>query len=129
MNHYINIFFILFLIILTSLFDTINQLFLKTSINSLNLNIKSIKNVISFIFKLISIPRIWIGFFFCTMSLVIWLFVLSKADLNYAFSADSMHYIFIALGSRVFLREKVGLKRWVGTIFIIAGIIMITFNY
>ena len=126
MNHHLSIFFILFLIILTSLFDTINQLFLKTSINSLDLNIKTIKNVISFISKLIFIPLVLIGFTFCALSLLVWLFVLSKADLNYAFSADSMHYIFIALGSRLFLKEKVGFKRWIGTFFIIAGIIMIT---
>jgi len=128
MSHYPTIFFILFLIILTSLFDTINQLFLKTSINSLNLNIKSIKDVISFISKLILIPKVWMGFTFCVMSLFCWLFILSKADLNYAFSADSMHYIFIALGSRIFLKEKVGFKRWVGTIFIIVGIILITLS-
>ncbi len=123
-----SVLFILSLIVVTSLFDTVNQLFLKTSINSLDLNIRSVKNVLSFIFRLISLPKVWIGFIFCTLSLFIWLFVLSKADLNYAFSADSMHYIFIALGSRIFLKEKVGLRRWIGTIFIIAGIILITWS-
>jgi len=123
-----NVLFILSLIVITSLFDTINQLFLKTSINSLDLNIRSVKNVLSFIFRLISLPKVWIGFIFSSLSLCVWLFVLSKADLNYAFSADSMHYIFIALGSRIFLGEKVGLKRWIGTIFIIVGIILITWS-
>ncbi|MCK9603065.1 MAG: hypothetical protein M0R66_01600 [Candidatus Omnitrophica bacterium] len=126
MNQHVSIFAILFLIILSNVFDTINQLFLKTSVNSLNLNINSIRNVISFILKLILIPKVWVGFTFCTLSLLVWLFVLSKADLNYAFPVGSAHYIFIALGSRVFLKEKVGFKRWVGTIFIIAGIIMLT---
>ncbi len=123
-----NVLFILSLIVITSLFDTINQLFLKTSINSLDLNIRSVKNVLSFIFRLITLPKVWIGFIFSALSLCVWLFVLSKADLNYAFSADSMHYIFIALGSRIFLEEKVGLKRWIGTIFIIVGIILITWS-
>ena len=123
-----SVFFILFLIILTSLFDTINQLFLKTSINSLDFNIRNVSHVIAFIRKLISLPKVWIGFTFCTLSLCVWLFVLSKADLNYAFSADSMHYIFIALGSKLFLNEKVGTRRWVGTILIVLGIILITWS-
>lgn len=78
--------------------------------------------------KLILLPKIWIGFIFCTLSLFIWLFVLSKADLNFAFSADSMHYIFIAFSSRLFLKEKVGLKRWWGTLLIVAGIALITWS-
>ncbi len=128
MSYSPSIFIILFLIILTSLFDTINQLFLKGSINTLSLNIKSIKDVASFISKLILMPKVWLGFAFCTMSLLCWLFVLSKADLNYAFSADSMHYIFIALGSKIFLKEKVGAKRMIGTVFIIIGIVMLTWS-
>ena len=123
-----DVIFIILLIILTSFFDTINQLFLKNSINSLSPNIRTIKNVVSFIIKLALIPQVWIGFTFCTLSLLIWLFVLSKADLNFAFSADSMHYIFIAFASRLFLKEKVGLQRWIGTIFIVIGIILITWS-
>ena len=124
----LNIFFILFLISLASLFDTINQLLLKTSINSLETNLTSARKIASFILKLITLPRIWLGFIFCCMSLVVWLFILSKADLNFAFSANSMHYIMIALASRLILKEKVGLWRWVGTAFIVIGIILLTYS-
>lgn len=123
-----NIIFILFLILLTSLFDTVNQLLLKTSINALDAEVNSIRRLFSFIFKLACVPRVWIGFLFCCLSLFIWLFVLSKADLNFAFSADSMHYVFIAFSSKLFLKEKVGTKRWVGTILIVFGIILITWS-
>jgi len=121
--------FILFLIVLTSICDTINQLFLKSAINSLNASLTgNILKILRFILKLIIMPRVWIGFLFAVLSLCIWLFVLSKADLNFAFSADSMHYIFIALASRFVLKEKVGLKRWAGTIFIILGIILVSLS-
>lgn len=93
-------FFILFLIVLTSICDTINQTFLKSAINDLNFNSnKSILNIVKFIIRIILTPKVWIGFLFSVTSLCIWLFVLSKADLNFAFSLDSMHYIFIALAS------------------------------
>ena len=54
------------------------------------------------------------------------LLVLSKADLNFAFSADSMHYIFIAFASHLVLKEKVGICRWFGTALIVGGIILIS---
>jgi len=120
--------FILFLIALTSICDTINQLFLKSAINSLVSPRGNVKSVLKFILKLILIPRVWISFLFSTISLCIWLFVLSQADLSFAFSADSMHYIFIALASRFILKERVSFKRWLGIIFIVAGIAMVSLS-
>jgi len=118
--------FIIFLIVLTSICDTLSQLFLKFSINSLDLHVNSIKKIIGLLWKLIRIPRVWLGFLFSTLSLFIWLFVLSKADLNLAFSLDSMHYIFIALGSMLLLKEKIGPVRWMGIVSIMAGIILVS---
>ena len=123
-----SLFFILFLIMLTSICDTINQLFLKSAINSIEVPAFSLKKIFRFIIKLILIPRIWLGFCFTVISLCIWLFVLSKADLNFAFSADSMHYIFIALASRFVLKEKLGSKRWLGTFCIIIGIVFVSLS-
>jgi len=120
--------FTLFLIALTSVCDTINQLFLKSAVNSLVAPSGSIIRVLKFIFRLILIPRVWVSFLFSIISLCIWLFVLSRADLSFAFSADSMHYIFIAVVSRFVLKEKVGVKRWLGIIFIILGITIISFT-
>ncbi len=121
--------FIFFLIALTSVCDTINQLFLKSAINSLTLSSPiTVVKIIKFIIELIRIPRVWISFLFSVVSLCIWLFVLSKVDLNFAFSLDSMHYIFIAFASKQILREKVGFKRWFGTLFIIIGIILVSLS-
>jgi drug/metabolite transporter (DMT)-like permease len=120
---------VLFLIALTSFCDTINQLFLKSAIDSLQFNatLNPVK-IIKFIFQLIIRPRLWLGFLFSLVSLGIWLVVLSKADLNFAFSADSMHYIFIALACRFFLKEKTGPQRWAGTGLIILGITLVSFS-
>ncbi len=120
--------FTLFLIALTSTCDTINQLFLKSAVNSLTAPSGSIFKVLKFVLKLILIPRVWISFLFSVISLCIWLFVLARADLSFAFSADSMHYIFIAVASRFVLKEKVGLRRWLGITFIILGIAIISFT-
>jgi uncharacterized membrane protein len=120
---------ILFLIAITSLCDTINQLFLKSAIDSLHFTptINIIK-IFKFIFQLLIKPRLWLGFVFSLISLSIWLVVLSKADLNFAFSADSMHYIFIALASKFVLKEKMGSWRWLGTGLIVTGIVLVSLS-
>jgi uncharacterized membrane protein len=85
-----------------------------------------VREILRFIVRLLFIPYVWLSFLFATLSLIIWLFVLSKVDLNFAFSVDSMHYIFIAYTSKILLKEKVCAQRWLGTILIAAGIIVVT---
>ena len=123
------LFFILSLIALTSICDTINQLFLKSAINSLSLSSPiTVVKIIKFIIELIRVPRVWVSFLFSVLSLCIWLLVLSKVDLNFAFSLDSMTYIFVAIASKKILKEKVGFKRWSGTILIMLGIVLVSLS-
>ncbi|MFA5092743.1 MAG: EamA family transporter [Candidatus Omnitrophota bacterium] len=120
---------ILSLIALTSLCDTISQLFLKSAIDFLKFKPPfNIIRIFKFIFKLISNPWLWVGFGFSLISLCVWLIVLSRADLNFAFSADSMHYIFIAVASRLILKEKFTSFRWLGTGLIVLGIIFVSLS-
>lgn len=119
----------LFLIALTSLCDTISQLFLKSEIDRLSFSPSfNIIRIFGFILQLLARPKLWLGFIFSVVSLCIWLLVLSKADLNFAFSADSMHYIFIAFASWLILKEKFSALRWLGTALIIVGIVIVSLN-
>ncbi len=125
----VNLFFILSLIALTSICDTISQIFLKSTINSLSFNFSwHLIRFFKFILKIMLTPLVWAGLFFSITSLCVWLFVLSKADLNFAFSADSMHYIFIALASRFVLKERVNWQRWLGILSIIVGIVFVSLS-
>lgn len=124
-----NLVVVLFLIVLASLCDTVNQLFLKSSIDSLSSSLSfNIGKIVKFIFQLLLKPRLWLGFVFSVISLCVWLLVLSKADLNFAFSADSMHYIFIALASKFILKEKLNSLRWLGTGLIVTGIVFVSLS-
>lgn len=122
----IHLFVLIILLAVTSTCDTASQLFLKNAINSLGMNVNSVKKMFSFLLRLAMVPWVWIGLIFSCVSLFVWLFVLSKAELNLAFSIDSMHYIFIAFASKLMLKEKVGLKRWLGTFFIVLGIFLVS---
>lgn len=122
----INVFLFILLLVITSSCDTISQLLLKNAINSLGIDVSGLKKIFRFILRLVLIPWVWTGLIFSCISLFVWLFVLSKVDLNLAFSVDSMHYIFIAFASRSVLKERVGFKRWAGTIFIVLGIVLVS---
>jgi len=113
------------LIFVTDICDTVSQLFLKSAINSSDLHVNSIKRVIRLVIDLIRIPRVWIGFVFSVVSLSVWLYVLSKYELNFAYSIDSMRYILIALASVFILKEKIGVLRWLGICAVIFGIILV----
>ncbi len=117
---------IICLILLSSSCDTFSQIFLKKSVNSLDIQVNGIKKAIDFVLRLILVPGTWISFTFSTISLILWLIVLSRVELNFAFPLDSMHYIFIAFASGLFLKEKVCYKRWLGTGLIVLGITLVS---
>lgn len=120
------ILFIIVLIICTDLLDTVSQLCMKLAINHLDAQVNSLKKAISFLFLLLQKPRLWVSFIFSSASLFVWLFVLSKVDLNLAYSIDSMRYIFITFASLIFLKERIGALRWLGIASIVFGIMMVT---
>ncbi|MBP7216728.1 MAG: hypothetical protein KBA46_05520 [Candidatus Omnitrophica bacterium] len=125
-QHFITVFL---LIVLVSIFDTINQLFLKSAVNAVSFSPSfSLRALVLFLKRLLMIPRLWLSFIFSTCSLCVWLIVLSKAELNFAFSIDSMHYVFIAFGAGVFLKEPVGLRRWIGTSLVVLGIALVSIS-
>jgi len=120
-----HIFLIIGLILLTDICDTISQLILKLTINALDWHVNSISKAFHLIVELLKVPRVWVGFFLTGVSLIFWLIALTKADLNLAFSLDSMRYILISVASVIFLKEKVGKWRWTGIMFVVFGIILV----
>ncbi len=113
------------LVAVTDLLDTISQLILKSEINKIDSNINSVKKAALLILRLFKNLRVWISFLLTGISLVFWLFVLSKTDLNLAFSIDSMRYIMIAVASVIFLRERFGVTRWLGIASVVLGIVLV----
>ena len=117
---------VIFLIFLSDICDTISQLVLKSSINSLDWEINSVSKAIRLVIRLGKIPFVWLGLVFSFFSLLVWLFVLTKTDLNFAFSLDSMRYVLIAVASMIFLNEKIGPVRWAGIGAVVGGIVLVT---
>jgi len=56
---------------------------------------------------------------------VLWTMALRLLDLSIAFPASSLCFVFVGLLSRFWLKEQVGVARWVGLGFILGGVVMI----
>jgi len=120
------ILFIIFLIVLTSLCDTVNQLCLKASINTIDMEVTNLNKAFLLVWKIAFMPLAWVCLICSCLSLTLWLYVLSKAQLSFAYAVDSLHFVLIALASSLILKETVGLKRWLGTLLIMIGIILVS---
>ena len=59
------------------------------------------------------------------LSAVVWLMVLSRASLSFAYPFASLAYVLIVLIDRFVLHEAVPPLRWAGVFFIMTGIVLV----
>ncbi len=71
-------------------------------------------------------PYILAGLTCYIFSVVVWLLVLSRVDVSYAYPLLSIGYIVIAFAGWLFLDESIGITRWTGIIVICLGVWLIT---
>ena len=62
------------------------------------------------------------------VSTVLWLFVLSRVELSFAFPFISLSYVAILLGARFGLREHLNPSRLVGSALIILGVLLVSLS-
>jgi len=70
-------------------------------------------------------PLVWVGLALFGFSALVWLVVLSKAPLSFAYPFASLSYVLIILADRFILHYEVPPLRWAGVGLVIAGILVI----
>lgn len=73
-------------------------------------------------------PWLWGGVAIFVLEFIIWLQVLARAPLSLALPVASLNYCGVALASRLFLGEKVNLRRWLGIACITFGVAVAAAN-
>lgn len=71
-------------------------------------------------------PYILAGLACYIVSVAIWLLVLSRVEVSYAYPLLSIGYIVTAFAGRMFFHEAISVTRWTGIIVICAGVWLIT---
>ncbi|MFH1156649.1 MAG: EamA family transporter [Pseudomonadota bacterium] len=71
-------------------------------------------------------PFIALGIAFYVISVGVWLMVLSRVDVTYAYPLLSVGYIVTAVAGQLFLNEPMSAIRWGGVVVICIGVFLIT---
>lgn len=71
-------------------------------------------------------PMVWIGLIVFGLSALVWLAVLSRASLSFAYPFASLTYVIILLYGKFIADEPVSVVRWGGVALIIGGIVLVS---
>ena len=71
-------------------------------------------------------PFVWGGLVLFALSAAVWIVVLSRTALSFAYPFAALTYVLILLADRVLLNVDVPVMRWAGVAFIITGIVLIS---
>lgn len=116
----------LFLILLTVIINTSGQFMVKLGVNQVGA--VSILNWHTIIRALTS----WLvlgGFVIYFISALLWISILSRTELSWAFPILSLSYVLTALFSPVFLHESFSVHRLIGTLVICLGVFLVYKTY
>ena len=75
---------------------------------------------------LVAEPFVWGGLFLFGLSALVWLVVLSRASLSFAYPFAALTYVLILLFDAFVLDETVPALRWGGVAFIAIGIFLVS---
>lgn len=112
------------LLIVGVFLGVIAQLSLKEGMNRANIVSFCAERFFSLLVKMFWNKFVLLGCFCYAASLLLWLVILSKLELSYAYPMVSSGYFFVALGSYFIFKEKISLQRWLAIGIIIIGVII-----
>ena len=112
----------LFLIIVTVLVNTTGQFMVKTGVN--RIGAVSVLDPHA-ILRALSSWLVLGGFVVYFISALIWISILSKTELSWAFPMLSLSYVLTALLSPMLLHESFSAQRLIGTFVICLGVFLV----
>ena len=120
---------ILILVIISEAWTALGQVLFKKSTNAIEAhNLRGVDNQIRFIRNVLSKPAIWFGLLSMVVGMGAWLMALAQGELSLVFSIGSIQYVMILFLAHIFLGEKIDKMKFIGTLFVIFGIILITLS-
>ena len=117
------------LILIGSVFCTITgQLLLKKGVSTMKEINFEMKTLLKTIYRIYTNHTILGGAAVFGIGTILWLIALSKFDLSYAYPFVSIGYVFVALFSRIFLKEIISMNRWLSILLIGIGVVLVSLS-
>ena len=118
----------LLLIVLTVMINTTGQFVIKTGVNKIG-KISITENLFGTILKALTSWIIIGGFGLYFISAILWIIILSRAELSWAFPILSLSYVITVLISPILLNESFSVQRLIGTLVICIGVYLVGRTY
>lgn len=109
------------------LLGSIAQILLKTGMKNNNI-VLSFKGLLPTLIKIYMNKFVFIGSLTYALSTLIWIAVISKIELSYAYPMVSLNFVIVALLSKIFFKEHVSKVRWLSILIIIAGVALLSIS-
>lgn len=114
------------LAILSVLLSTGGQLILKTGMERIGyIGATRLSRPVELLLQVARSPQIVMALSIFVVAAAVWLIVLSRAPLSFAYPFAGLTYVLITLFARYALHEHVPGTRWVGVLLILLGIVMV----
>ena len=109
------------------LLNALAQILLKAGMKTFN-NIDLKDNLMQTFISISLNPYIIFGFIAYGISIILWLWVLSKVDVSLAYPFQALGYIVVTILAWLIFQENINLTRIIALIFISLGLIILAFS-
>jgi drug/metabolite transporter (DMT)-like permease len=113
---------IIYSIIISVLMVVTGQTLLKQGLSSVSLDLNNFSSIFNVIYE----PLVLGGLILIASSSIIWLSILSKTEISYAYPMISLGYVVVALISLFYFNENVSAIRWAGIFTICFGVFLMS---
>jgi multidrug transporter EmrE-like cation transporter len=86
----------------------------------------SLSDPLATVKRVVLTPSVWIGLMIFGVSAAVWLLVLSRVSLSFAYPFASLTYVLILVFDRFVLHQPISGLRYLGVALIIAGLVLIS---
>ena len=91
-----------------------------------SISVQNLRSIVPFIQKVSLCPSIWLGTALLATFFILWLIVLSWAELSLVLPLTAATFILGPILAQIFLGEQVIPLRWVGTVLISVGVFLVS---
>ena len=88
----------------------------------------SFKGLFTTLIKMYTNKFVFLGSLIYASSTIIWIGIISKVELSYAYPMVSLNFVIVALLSKIFFKEYVTKVRWLSIFLIITGVVLLSFS-
>ena len=113
------------LILLSVMLAAVAQLTLKRGIDQVTAGSGELRLGWESVRDVATTPAVWAGLVLFGLSAIVWLAVLSRTSLSFAYPFASLTYVLILLADRFVLDQEVPGLRYAGVVFIVVGIVLV----